>query len=164
VWSGLNLATFRNRWQWEGNATFGGSGGAANNNAEIWWYYAPGALTSAFVGALLNANFNDCATVNVVRVQNGAAISQWLTQRMEARASRPTAMAANFAKLPELLRNGLPATAGNHRSSALFLSSSANTQTIRPMPKRTSGMSGFNMKDRRVAIPIRRTARPQPIQ
>jgi len=77
VWSGLNLATFRNRWQWEGNATFGGSGGAANNNAEIWWYYAPGALTSAFVGALLNANFNDCATVNVVRVQNGAAISQW---------------------------------------------------------------------------------------
>ena len=30
-------------------------------------------------------------------------------------------MAANFAKLPKLLRNGLPATAGNYRSVSTIL-------------------------------------------
>ena len=48
--------------------------------------------------------------------------------------------------------------------SALYLSSIAITQTLRPMPQRTSGTSGFNVMDRMIAIPIRRTARPQPIQ
>src|SRR5208283_2307815 len=68
------------------------------------------------------------------------------------------------AHLTTNLGNGLSATAGNYRSVKLYLSSIAITQTIKPMPPRTSGTSGFNVKARMVAIPIRRTARPQPIK
>jgi hypothetical protein len=57
---GGNAATLRNRFQYQGNATFG-AGGAAFNTVEIWWLYSASALSSATVSVTLSGTWDDAA-------------------------------------------------------------------------------------------------------
>lgn len=54
---GGSAATLRNRFQYQGNAKYGG-GGAAFNDMEIWWYYAAATLNAAVT--VTATNWDDC--------------------------------------------------------------------------------------------------------